>query len=463
MIKGIELKNFKAFDELKIDLNNRNLLVYGDNGTGKSSLFEAIKVAYFKDKIIKEYKLKDKTPEDTKNKLREFFSKYNNSKNKNDYTLKLNSIECALDNESVKIGDNIFMIDYLINYLKNSELELINFLKEQYFTLDNIEDINFKNIESKVNNILKEFQEDKIKIELEQELEGIEEKKKKVWLKIIDNDRGLESRSIKTYFNEAKVNMIILIIVFETIKQNIKNGIIVLDDFITSLDIANRIFLIKYIFDSFKDWQLIVLTHNLEFFNLMKYIKDDKIVDFKNKWEFYEFYENKDKINYINNEEKDKLKIENIKKELDKNSSEKEYIANMIRKKFENMLHILSRNLLIGAIEESDSIVRTLLNDKNIYLRNISTDKKVKFNNANDILNEIDGKKDINEIQRILNETRISKEKLDKVRDTLREIKLYRKIILHPLSHNQAQFHIKELYATLYLIKELDDSINDLI
>ncbi|MBN1561490.1 AAA family ATPase [candidate division KSB1 bacterium] len=44
-IKEIEINNFKALgSSYKIDLTNscKNLLIYGENGSGKSSLFKAL-------------------------------------------------------------------------------------------------------------------------------------------------------------------------------------------------------------------------------------------------------------------------------------------------------------------------------------------------------------------------------------------------------------------------------------
>ena len=41
-IQSIVIKNFKAFREFKLDLESRHLLVYGANGSGKSSLYWAI-------------------------------------------------------------------------------------------------------------------------------------------------------------------------------------------------------------------------------------------------------------------------------------------------------------------------------------------------------------------------------------------------------------------------------------
>ena len=45
-ITKIEIKNFKAFrgpDEIDLGENGNNLLLYGENGSGKTSLYEALK------------------------------------------------------------------------------------------------------------------------------------------------------------------------------------------------------------------------------------------------------------------------------------------------------------------------------------------------------------------------------------------------------------------------------------
>ena len=59
-MKSIEIKNFKAFNKNSILLGDvqgsghKNILCYGENGSGKTSIYEAIKFFFFKERIIKE-------------------------------------------------------------------------------------------------------------------------------------------------------------------------------------------------------------------------------------------------------------------------------------------------------------------------------------------------------------------------------------------------------------------------
>lgn len=42
IIKLIELKNFKGFEDIQIPLNEKINIIIGENNAGKSSIFEAI-------------------------------------------------------------------------------------------------------------------------------------------------------------------------------------------------------------------------------------------------------------------------------------------------------------------------------------------------------------------------------------------------------------------------------------
>ena len=50
-MKNLLLKSFKAHKELKINFGNKSFLLYGDNGAGKSSIYDALKIEFFRDKI----------------------------------------------------------------------------------------------------------------------------------------------------------------------------------------------------------------------------------------------------------------------------------------------------------------------------------------------------------------------------------------------------------------------------
>ena len=53
-MNSLKVNHFKCFDS-QVELNlfdNNNLLLYGENGAGKSSLFEAIKLVFYRDKML---------------------------------------------------------------------------------------------------------------------------------------------------------------------------------------------------------------------------------------------------------------------------------------------------------------------------------------------------------------------------------------------------------------------------
>lgn len=53
-MNNLKVSHFKCFDsQVELDLpNNSNLLLCGENGAGKSSLFEAIKFVLYRDKML---------------------------------------------------------------------------------------------------------------------------------------------------------------------------------------------------------------------------------------------------------------------------------------------------------------------------------------------------------------------------------------------------------------------------
>ena len=51
-MKKLIIKNFKAYqNETTINFDNKNFLLYGENGAGKSSIYEALKIIFFYDRV----------------------------------------------------------------------------------------------------------------------------------------------------------------------------------------------------------------------------------------------------------------------------------------------------------------------------------------------------------------------------------------------------------------------------
>ena len=49
------------------------------------------------------------------------------------------------------------------------------------------------------------------------------------------------------------------------------------------------------------------------------------------------------------------------------------------------------------------------------------------------------------------------------IKNILNELKIYRKVIMHPLSHTESQFSIKELNKSLDLLRKLDASMINIV
>jgi hypothetical protein len=339
------------------------------------------------------------------------------------------------------------------------KIRLDELLKKFDLSIDDIGNLcvdQYESIQNNVNKKLKDFKEDNIEITINNEDDFS--------IIIKDTIRELDYKdNLSQYFNEAKLNLIVLLLLFESIvlsKQTNKKKILVLDDFITSLDMANRTFLMNYIFENFEGYQKIILTHNVYFYNLIMYLVND-IYKEKSKWLFANLYE-------INNQHKlyfkGKLTVEKIRKKMSKNPKDIESIGNDIRKRFEQLLHELSKLFMVGAVEESKKIIEKIEKTKTIYMKN----KKTAF----DLLDEIE-----DEIEKIIEEnylknkikSKISQYKFNELSDfqtIISKLKLYQKVTMHPMSHSSnglSSFTQKEIEVSLQLLEEFEKKIKDLV
>jgi len=314
-IDKIQLNNFRFFiDDHQRNIfkpNGQNMLIYGENGSGKSSLFKAF------DFLAR-----------TRIKTSEFLKERNIFKNEDDTYLEFdfnNGDTLRLDEDHLDIEDDyeyiknlsIFrpILDYkellnihyssekldneiniypmLKNLFKNypiNELEILNDIQNPQEYFKRLEDIIINNFFDDINNYLTIF-DDKFKIEqIKFDMKFSDDGRVEFItnLKIDYMDNSLSKYHL--FLNEARLTALSISIYFAIIK-NISNKLetnslklLVLDDLLISLDMSNRLNLIDLIQQYFTEFQIFFFTHDKGLFETFK----DKM-----EWKSYEIYVDK--------------------------------------------------------------------------------------------------------------------------------------------------------------------------
>ena len=460
MIKTIKINNFLAHEDLaEINLENGdNFLLYGNNGAGKSSIYEALKLCFFRERLENEFVLPDvKTIEDRNQAINDFYMSYNKKGAKENFEIKINNIpfkDFDSRNCSSYMADiNLIMVD------KSFKLEDI--IKKTYLCDCNFNEVILKidDIQKKSNDFLEYCRED-IKLKIDQ--------KDDYYIKVANSKRSIEyTKEIRRYFSEGKVNLIIFSILFaiiEIFKSKESKNVLILDDFVTSLDNTNRAFIIKYILDYFINFQIIIFTHNIYFYNLIIAIIDikRKSHEYSVKWQFANLYEIGNSARIYNNSQYES--VEKIREYYSKQAKEPEpqfkSMGNLIRQKFERMVYELSKIVMIGGVEDSKNIIHSICGQQSIYMKKV--DKKIKL--ANDLITEID---ELNSIEEIKSKIKECLDISDEIKNVLLNLDIYKKVIMNPLSHapqldDSHNWHEKEIEDALVLLEKLELNINGL-
>lgn len=391
-IKNIAIKNFKFHHDLEFSLNEKNTLIYGENGTGKSSIYDALYSNFYyykkkdivnntvsiRDKYIHRDYLSDplevdvefgddthlkRVDDELENNFilqeplgenGQFFSGlgtpniyFANEKvlhsiiDKNFYEV-ANTILVEHFSNSFKLQTIYDSIERDVKNLKNTESVSEELIKRRVqndeFCQNKINSIFPIN---EINKILKDDFKEQFEIEIKFENSKIESAsypyrfvppKISISIKNID-DRG----DFKNHFNEAKLKLISIAIYFALAKKyETQNSLklFVLDDFLTSLDMANRKLIVKYILKEFKEYQKIILTHNIQFFNLIQ-----KLIKLNNEtsiWDVKTLF-TVDNTAYIQDSAKSYL--EEAKKYLQPQSFNLQIVGNFLRREFEYICH----------------------------------------------------------------------------------------------------------------------------
>lgn len=447
MLKKIEISNFKAHESLLIELGEASsFLIYGENGSGKSSIYEAIKINYFKERVLDIANL-PADPAQRRAKVDEVFNTYN-KQDAGSFEIKFNDIEFKKTTDMAADSMNVFMLNLQSctpTNMVNGTVNLYRLLEREFLSLD-IDNVSTDFIQLLVNEELIAFHE---VFEIRIDTNGD--------IRFVDSSRNLDDKRVTKFFNEGKVNLAILLIYFKLLKHSISlNGrnLLVLDDFITSLDMPNRTLLVKYVLREFEGYQVFIFTHNIYFYNLICYLVNEN-TSASGSWKFFNIYESPSSP--ILYEQKERVCVNEINRrfELVKINGESvsdsyQSLGNDIRKKFERLLFEFSKLLSIGAVEESKKILGSLLRyDKPI----LDVGKLLEAVDADDI--------DISKI----NALKIDEFSL--IKDILLDLKAYQKVMMHPLSHStgygEPSYTVKEIESGIKLIKILEHNLKHLL
>jgi energy-coupling factor transporter ATP-binding protein EcfA2 len=161
-----------------------------------------------------------------------------------------------------------------------------------------------------------------------------------ITLNVWQKDNGGTDKDIwrpHSFLNEAKLTQLALSIRLAALKIKLQKArsiiqTLVLDDLLISLDMSNRLIVLNIILEEFKNYQLIILTHDKGFFDLVSL----KTKSNEKEWVKLEFYDTEDEGNPLIRISEDYLV--RAKKYLAGNSFD--LAAVMLRKKAENILKV---------------------------------------------------------------------------------------------------------------------------
>ncbi len=510
-IEKLDIKNFKFFDEVEpLDFEGKNILLYGENGSGKSTIFWALytflQSSKKYDEKIKKYFTHSSEEEPNKSSLVNIYADDSNSKielfvdeeiegklliSKDEITVK----DSVLTKEALLTSDfiNYKYLFRFFNFLHREEIdlfqlfeyELLHFLelnelwqdilelektkpriraeKDDYKTLvSKLQIFNEKlervigDINTPTNEYLSKFDYTDIKLILSIKLGKYKKQvftnpKIKVELSILKDGEYKSIPRPQSYFNEAKLTAIALSVRFAITQIKLKTSplkLLILDDLLISLDMSNRDKVLDILLtdNTIKEYQKIILTHDKAFFEVAK--QKFNYVE-KGKWKYFEMYVD------IN----DETKIEKpyIKKSLNyfesaiKHFEEYDYpaCANYLRKEVERIKKVVNQNEINGIpVDRSIHIVQRVVNSDDFmkFSNPITTDEAC--------VGAIRGK--LIGIKKNLDNAREPSVEIN-----LKEINSLLKRILHPQSHDDTSkpLYKKELEEAIAIIENIRDEI----
>ena len=355
----LSIKRFKGFGDtgIELDLNNLSLLLCGENGSGKTSLFEALKWIFCRNTIFSEIPATTR-PEDRELLEKRIKDRFSNRSINLPFKIDIDGI----DFESYNIQD------YQVDMLPSSCTDVIDHIQidelcqKCYMTNFNRNEFLDKNIgflQDYVNVILKEDFKEDISISISPVVPYI--------CTINDSKQGLSVDSnLPHWINEAKLRIVIISIILSIVNlrpASSESRILIIDDIMNSLDAANRTLFAKYLYNSFcKTHRIFLFTHNVSIYNMLIYY-DNNIapVDNRFNWRTYHLFSGThEPIAYQYPAVQEMAFLEQLLSSYPAGGISLDDVGNKIRKKFESLIHQFTRLLVFGAREETSNIIKAL-------------------------------------------------------------------------------------------------------
>lgn len=476
-INKITLNNFKFYVNEKLETENKNILLYGENGAGKSSLFWALHLFYKSLFSNNSHVYLEKLDKDTDNNL------VNHNKNLDaEIIMKISNRNITINKTSISPNNIPPQSYYTFHFLNHQKLS--NIIMDKYNFYNIIKDdffgkyILFNDLKSSVDttiSLLNESQDTtSVNYELVKVLNILSRRvnvllrrvfKEKLEILFDIDDRffinidsgGYKELQVPIIFikvngfidfqlriNEARVKIIAISIYLALFIYNEKVystpnllKTIVLDDILLSLDMYQRSNILKFIFKTFYDkYQFFIFTHDIYFYDLVKKVikfhenkENFSLTSWKNKIVFsklnsYGFSEPKiynSSDNYLE-EAEDLLQSNNLPE-----------CGNNIRKEIETVIKLMQINFEIGNHGQLFHNIETFtkLQNKNLY------------NDSHKLLDEIIDKirnsnlsdqQKVTDINQLFNNS--IQIELDRVNKILKDFQWHRDIIGNTSSHS---------------------------
>lgn len=471
MINKLYLKHFKAFKEpAEIVFDGKNVLIYGENGAGKSSLYQALKVIFHRKRIL------DAGIDITTDTLgrpnaeADVLRQYNYQKEPlTDFELKIDDNDYKAYNPSKCDVSMISREDILAE----TEIDFIKFINKSVVGVADAGELLFNKesiIVNCVNGFLKEyFNEYNLTVK-------IKSRDKRWMLDIEDSSRFPEGRNmnLNEYFNEAKLHIVKLLLLLTVVlnngaKERGEGRVLVLDDVISSLDAENRTFFVRLLIDKFGDYQKIILTHSISFFNLASYAFTI-IYGQKDDWKLYQV-EERDGNSVIEARDSQDYASNICKDNRNRHRYPVEVIGNRIRKRFEFLVGEVSRLLCVGGLVESGTLIEAINTPKKLYYAYdpASTPKnKTIYDMVDELVAIIDadsGSPLKSQLQTVIGRY-VTNTEVDRLRESICDLAVYQKVSMHPLSHSTGALPIftnAEIERSITLLFTLEKQLGALI